>query len=77
VPYHADDYVHRVGRTGRAGRSGLALMLATGAETKYVDAIERLTGIKITRRKVEGIEVRGAAAEARQAGACAQESGND
>jgi superfamily II DNA/RNA helicase len=58
VPYHADDYVHRVGRTGRAGRSGLAFMLATGAETKYVDAIERLTTIKIARRKVEGIEVR-------------------
>jgi len=58
VPYHADDYVHRVGRTGRAGRSGLAFMLATGAETKYVDAIERLTGIKITRRKLEGIEIR-------------------
>jgi superfamily II DNA/RNA helicase len=58
VPYHADDYVHRVGRTGRAGRSGLAFMLATSAETKYVDAIERLTGITIARRKVEGIEVR-------------------
>ena len=58
VPYHADDYVHRVGRTGRAGRSGLAFMLATSAETKYVDAIERLTGIKIARRKMEGIEIR-------------------
>src|SRR5579871_4627979 len=49
VPYHADDYVHRVGRTGRAGRSGSAIMLATGAEGKYVDAIERLTGIKLSR----------------------------
>src|ERR1700722_17136143 len=24
VPHHADDYVHRIGRTGRAGRSGAA-----------------------------------------------------
>ena len=58
VPYHADDYVHRIGRTGRAGRSGLAFMLATGAETKYVEAIERLIGNPIARRKMEGIEIR-------------------
>ena len=58
VPYHADDYVHRIGRTGRAGRSGIAIMLATGAETKYVDAIERLTGMKLGRRKAEPLEVR-------------------
>ena len=58
VPYHADDYVHRIGRTGRAGRSGLAYTLATSAEKKYVDAIERLTGLSLPRRSVEGIEVR-------------------
>ncbi len=29
VPIHADDYVHRIGRTGRAGRSGRAYMLAS------------------------------------------------
>jgi superfamily II DNA/RNA helicase len=58
VPYHADDYVHRIGRTGRAGRSGLAFMLATSAETKYVDAIERLIKNPIARRKMEGIEIR-------------------
>jgi superfamily II DNA/RNA helicase len=58
VPFHADDYVHRIGRTGRAGRSGLACMLATGAENKYIEAIERLTGNKLVRRKMEGLEVR-------------------
>jgi superfamily II DNA/RNA helicase len=58
VPFHADDYVHRIGRTGRAGRSGLACMLATGAENKYIEAIERLTGNKLARRKMEGLEVR-------------------
>ncbi|QIG50778.1 DEAD/DEAH box helicase [Nordella sp. HKS 07] len=42
VPIHAEDYVHRVGRTGRAGREGHAFMLATKAEAKYVKAIEQL-----------------------------------
>ncbi len=42
VPIHAEDYVHRVGRTGRAGREGHAFMLATHAEAKYVKAIEQL-----------------------------------
>jgi superfamily II DNA/RNA helicase len=43
VPMHADDYVHRIGRTGRAGRSGRAFMFAvTGTDEKFVDAIEEL-----------------------------------
>jgi superfamily II DNA/RNA helicase len=58
VPFQPDDYVHRIGRTGRAGRSGHAYMLATPAEQKYVDAIERLIGKPIARRVVEGIEIR-------------------
>jgi superfamily II DNA/RNA helicase len=47
VPIHAEDYVHRIGRTGRAGRSGTALMLVTRDDQKYVDAIEKLIGNKI------------------------------
>jgi superfamily II DNA/RNA helicase len=59
VPFHADDYVHRIGRTGRAGRSGHAFMLATERDGKNVDAIEKLTGGKaIPKRTLEGIEVR-------------------
>jgi superfamily II DNA/RNA helicase len=58
VPFHADDYVHRVGRTGRAGREGHAFMLATPRDAKLVDAIEKLTGIRLERRKIEGIEIR-------------------
>jgi superfamily II DNA/RNA helicase len=42
VPSHAEDYVHRIGRTGRAGRSGVAITLATPADQKYLDAIENL-----------------------------------
>jgi superfamily II DNA/RNA helicase len=44
VPTHAEDYVHRIGRTGRAGKSGTAITLVAPADAKYVAAIERLTG---------------------------------
>ncbi|MFC2249469.1 DEAD/DEAH box helicase [Labrys portucalensis] len=47
VPVHADDYVHRIGRTGRAGRSGWAFTLVSSADGKHVSAIETLTGAKI------------------------------
>lgn len=47
VPMHADDYIHRIGRTGRAGREGHAFTLATSADDKYVQQIERLIGGKI------------------------------
>src|SRR6185437_8926048 len=58
VPFHADDYVHRIGRTGRAGLSGHAYMLASRHDQKAVDAIEKLLGKPIDRRVMEGIEVR-------------------
>ncbi|MEB2843396.1 DEAD/DEAH box helicase [Rhizobiales bacterium RZME27] len=47
VPIHAEDYVHRIGRTGRAGRSGQAFTLVTKSDSKYLDAIEKLIGEKI------------------------------
>ena len=49
VPHHADDYIHRIGRTGRAGRRGRSIMLATPAEGKSVAAIERLIKRQIPR----------------------------
>ena len=42
VPTHAEDYVHRIGRTGRAGREGQAFTLVTREEAKYLKAIEGL-----------------------------------
>jgi len=48
VPYHADDYVHRIGRTGRAGRTGTAITIVAGAnDAKAVAAIEKLIGQSI------------------------------
>ena len=58
VPIHADDYVHRIGRTGRAGRSGAAFMLASSRDGKYLEAIEKITGNKLPRREMMDIEVR-------------------
>ena len=47
APIHAEDYVHRIGRTGRAGRSGKAFTIVTRSDGKYLDAIEKLIGEKI------------------------------
>jgi superfamily II DNA/RNA helicase len=44
VPHHADDYVHRIGRTGRAGRSGQTFMIVTPADSKNLDKILKLIG---------------------------------
>ncbi|MBK1795820.1 DEAD/DEAH box helicase [Devosia sp. WQ 349] len=42
VPVHAEDYVHRIGRTGRAGRSGVAYTFVAPADEKHLDAIVKL-----------------------------------
>ena len=42
VPVHAEDYVHRIGRTGRAGRLGVAYTLVAPADNKHLDAILKL-----------------------------------
>jgi superfamily II DNA/RNA helicase len=44
VPHHADDYVHRIGRTGRAGLPGTAITIVAPADSKSVAAIEKLIG---------------------------------
>ena len=49
VPWHPDDYIHRIGRTGRAGATGKAFTLVTPEDAEAVDNIEKLTGMKIAR----------------------------
>ncbi len=44
VPHHADDYVHRIGRTGRAGRKGDAYMIVTPADSRSLDKVLKLIG---------------------------------
>jgi superfamily II DNA/RNA helicase len=47
VPHHAEDYVHRIGRTGRAGRTGVAYTLVTEAEAENLAEVEKLIRQKI------------------------------
>ncbi|SMH29185.1 DEAD/DEAH box helicase [Maritimibacter sp. HL-12] len=42
VPSHAEDYIHRIGRTGRAGRSGKTFMICEPRDEKNLDAVQRL-----------------------------------
>jgi superfamily II DNA/RNA helicase len=49
VPWQADDYVHRIGRTGRAGAKGVAITLASRDDAEQIERIEKLTGQKIAR----------------------------
>jgi ATP-dependent RNA helicase RhlE len=43
IPWNAEDYVHRIGRTGRAGASGVALTLVSGDDSKALAEIGKLT----------------------------------
>ena len=54
VPFHAEDYVHRIGRTGRAGASGLAVTLVARDDMRLVADIEKLLKRKI---ELEAIEI--------------------
>ena len=63
VPIHAEDYVHRIGRTGRAGREGRAFTLATPEDGRFVEAIEKLIGKPIPPVPVPGVEAQEYSAE--------------
>ena len=53
VPYNAEDYVHRIGRTGRAGASGLAVTLVARDDARLVGDIEKLIKKKIELEPLE------------------------
>ncbi len=55
VPTHAEDYVHRIGRTGRAGRKGHAFMIATPEESRYLAAVISFIKTDIPIMELEGI----------------------
>ena len=56
VPHHAEDYVHRIGRTGRAGLEGHAFTIAMPDDRAAVEAIEKLIGHPIPPVTVEGLD---------------------
>ena len=73
VPFHAEDYIHRIGRTGRAGAKGRAIMLATRADGKYVAAIQKLISKDIP--TLEGISAMAPPESDQEAGEVAAEAG--
>jgi superfamily II DNA/RNA helicase len=77
VPSHAEDYVHRIGRTGRAGRDGKAIMICVLRDEKNLEDVERLVQREIPRldNPLGGSEAKAApAAEAKTADAPAAKS---
>ena len=56
LPYVAEDYVHRIGRTGRAGEKGLALSLVSIDEQWLLDEIDILLGTRLTPQWLPGYE---------------------
>ena len=48
IPFNAEDYVHRIGRTGRAGALGHAISFVSGSDQRLVTDIEKLLKTKIT-----------------------------
>jgi ATP-dependent RNA helicase RhlE len=53
VPQHAEDYVHRIGRTGRAAAIGDAFTIMTVEDLPHVKAIEIFIAAKVPRLKLE------------------------
>ena len=53
IPFNAEDYVHRIGRTGRAGALGQAISFVSGSDQRLVADIEKLLKTKIELEAVE------------------------
>jgi len=56
LPFPADEYVHRIGRTGRASAQGEAISLVSKDNTKNLRMIEARLGHPLERRIIEGFE---------------------
>jgi ATP-dependent RNA helicase RhlE len=60
-PMHAEDYVHRIGRTGRAQAIGDAISFVSSEEQSALRSLERFIGRGIVRKKAEGFDYSAAA----------------
>ncbi|NGX43726.1 MAG: hypothetical protein K940chlam7_02026, partial [Chlamydiae bacterium] len=56
LPYHAEDFIHRIGRTGRAGEKGIAITFASYREGQYLSKIESLLDKPMIIHTVDGLE---------------------
>ncbi|MHA1569626.1 MAG: DEAD/DEAH box helicase [Alphaproteobacteria bacterium] len=59
LPMVAEDYIHRIGRTGRAGATGTAVSLVGPEDWGKLSGIERLTGARLKREVISGLEPAG------------------
>ncbi|MES2894552.1 MAG: DEAD/DEAH box helicase [Pseudomonadota bacterium] len=75
VPHHADDYVHRIGRTGRAGRSGKAYMIVTPADSQNIAKVLKLIGKDPEEVVLEGVDFAAIKDERRAEGRGGRERG--
>jgi len=57
LPFLAEDYVHRIGRTGRAGKNGNAISLVSPKDEQFLDNIEELIGRQFERIIYPGYEM--------------------
>ncbi|WP_159738496.1 DEAD/DEAH box helicase [Vibrio atypicus] len=62
MPFLAEDYVHRIGRTGRAGQRGNAVSFVNREEELTLQQVETLIGQRIYRKELEGYEPKNRAA---------------
>jgi ATP-dependent RNA helicase RhlE len=56
LPYVAEDYIHRIGRTGRAGNAGLAISLMSPNEEWLLEAVEKVLGSSLLQQWLPGYE---------------------
>jgi ATP-dependent RNA helicase RhlE len=56
LPYVAEDYIHRIGRTGRAGNAGLAISLMSPNEEWLLDAVEKVLDSVLLQQWLPGYE---------------------
>ncbi len=56
LPYIAEDYIHRIGRTGRAGKDGIAISLMSPSEQWLLDAVEEVLDKRILQQWYPGFE---------------------
>jgi ATP-dependent RNA helicase RhlE len=65
-PMHAEDYVHRIGRTGRAEAVGDAISFVTPDDEQYVRNLEKMTRKTVERKRIQGFDYSESAAPAHQ-----------
>ena len=56
LPYIAEDYIHRIGRTGRAGNDGLAISLMSPSEAWLLEAVEKVLDARLMQQWLPGYE---------------------